>query len=221
MSNHGAERAGLITASIAKTIMRGSDSAWETLISNLWSDDGEDFATAVSGARGHGHQQEPVGRGKFWERNPQYELYFPEMVHFQRRGYSSAHQFRRLLACSPDAGLLDARTGKRVGGLEVKSPVERDTFVNLNAEVARRNVPFCHVDQVRFSIWCTGWDCWYYVIHHGEEDYCELRVENDDEQEEWVRRFIPRVTAFIDQYLAGKKAERDKLGAGELLKLFG
>lgn len=222
--SHGEQRAGLITATDAKTIMSGGAAAWETLIAAKWADDGSDFATAIGGARGHGHEQEPLGRAKFWERHPEYEIEAPGLVPFGRRGFTKDHPYRRLLACSPD-GKLIARSCK-IGhppvvtyGLEVKSPVEEGTFLAYNADLSRRTVPMIHVEQVRFSLWITGWDGWHYAIHHGER-YAELLVTPDSpEQQAWIKRFRPRLDAFITQYLAGQPPVRDKLDASGLASL--
>lgn len=219
-ATHGQQRAGLITASIASTIMRGSDQAWETLIRNLWDDDGSEFAMATGGARAHGHLQEPVGRSKFWERHPEYDFETVELVPFRRAGFAKGHRYRRLLGCSPDAKLVYALDGALAGGLEIKSPVDKDTFTAYNAEIARRRLPHAHADQVRFSLWVTGWREWWYVVHHGE-DYAQLKVSDDLDQHAWVKRFRPRLDAFLDQYLAGQKPERDKLAASALARLFG
>ncbi len=218
---HGQQRAGLITASIASVIMRGSDQAWETLIRNLWADDGSEFAMATGGARAHGHLQEPVGRSKFWERHPEFDFQTVELQPFSRPGFPKSHRYRRLLGCSPDGQLIDVRSGRVAGGIEVKSPVDKGTFDAYNAEIARRRLPHAHADQVRFSLWARAWPCWWYVVHH-EDDYAELCVRpGTPEQIDWVARFRPRLDAFLDQYLAGIKPERDKLGAGALAALLG
>lgn len=219
-AEHGARRAGLITASIARVVMHGGAGAWDTLVQELFADTGERFAAPSVGACAHGHRMEPIAKAKFWERNPGMDIDEPDFERFQRRGYAKDHPYRQLLACSPDFGVLSLQ-GQRLGGGEVKSPVDVSTYYVYASSMQRGKLPHEHEDQVRFSLFVTGWETWYFVTHHGEL-YEQLPVYNGTEaQKAWESRFKPRVDAFIDLYLHGRRAERDKLGGGDLAKLLG
>lgn len=218
---HGKARAGLITASVARTVMSGSDKAWETLAASLWADDGAEFAAPSYGARRHGLVQEKVAIGKFWELHPELDIEPVDFLKFKRKGYKADHPYRLVLGISPDMVLIRilGRLTRRVAGGEIKSPVEEGTYRAYVADIARGNIPVDHIDQVRFSIFVAGLP-WYFITHHGE-NYKELYVEPDDRQREWERRFLPRLDAFIKFYLEGQKPERDKLDPGGLAGLLG
>lgn len=216
---HGEARSGMITASVASTIMGGGAKAWETLIRNLWADDGSDFASTTNDARGFGHEHECVGRSLYWERHPRFEIDDPKFVPFARRGFKPSHPYRRLLACSPDFGVLV--DGRRKGGGEVKSPTSLEVFNTYNAHASRGKVPPEHVDQVFFSMWITGWNAWAFVTHF-EGRYAEAVITSQDPMFlAWVARFRPKLDAFISEYMDGEKPERDKLSAKSLASLLG
>lgn len=221
---HGAQRAGLITASIARTIMSGSPSSWDSLIERLWADDGSQFAQASQGARAFGHENEDVGRGLFWERNPHLEVDEPGFQPFSRPGFGKGHPYRSMLGYSPDSGVIETKTGERIGGLEIKSPTTEGTWRAYAAHCSRLEVPPEHKDQVYFSLWAGNWRRWYFVAHFKPEDgehlYCQTVVGQDAmKQSGWVQRFRPKLDAFIDLYRKGVQAERDKLNAGGLAAL--
>lgn len=223
---HGQARAGLITASVARVVMSGGEGAWDSLVAALWADDGSDFAKASTGARGFGHEQEKVAAGKFWERHPELELDTPEFVMFKRKGFKTSHPYRLLLGVSPDMGLILPSAShvvppRRIGGGEIKSPTTEGTYNAYVAHMVRGKLPPEHEDQVRYSIFVTGWPGWYFVTHFGPKLYKEMYVLPDADQFAWEARFRPRLDAFIKLYLEGHKPERDKLNAGGLAGLLG
>jgi len=215
---HGTARSGLITASIASVIMKGGEGAWDTLIRNLWSDDGSDFTVASGGARAFGLEHECVGRSLFWERHAKLEIDDPKFVHFSRKGFRTNHPYRRLLACSPDLGVLNP-DGSRWGGGEIKSPTSIEVYTGYTVYTSRDTVPPEHVDQVFFSMWVTGWENWVFATHFNER-YAETITTNQSPRfQAWVKSFRPKLDAFIAAYLEGKKPERDKLSASSLASL--
>lgn len=219
---HGQERVARITASVAKVIMSGSQPAWETLCRNLWADDGSQFDAPTTGARAHGHEHEQYAKGKFWTRHPEMDQAPVKFVKFKRAGYKADHPYVRLLGCSPDMCLLwnHLEKVKIAGGGEIKSPTTEAGFRAHVASMMRGHLPPEHVDQVRFSLWCTGWPWWIFVTHFGEDSddtYRELIVPNASlEQRAWEDRFRPRVDAFLKFYIEGRPPQRDKLGAQSL-----
>lgn len=226
-AEHGKDRSGLITASIARTIMTGGPDAWESLSKALWADDGSEFAQSSFGARAHGHEWEPVGRSMFWDRHPQLEIDESEFVRFSRKGFAKTHEYRRMLGFSPDGVVRNAKDGELLGGIEIKSPTSPDTWREYVECCSRLHLPPAHEDQVYFSLWASGWRRWYFVSHFESEDgpeaprqYVETVVGQDDlENSGWVNRFRPKLDAFLRFYLDGEKPERDKLAAGGLAAL--
>lgn len=221
-TDHGSKRSGLITASVARTIMSGNAQAWDSLVTKLW-DDGTEFAAPSTGARAFGHEQEQYARAKFWERYPHLDIDNPEFVSFQRRGYAKDHPYRMLLACSPDMGVIDSMSRKRTAGGEIKSPTTEGTYQAYAADLARGRLPREHEDQVRFSIFVTGWD-WVFIAHFGElykDLWVSGRGQSEYAQREWQDKFTPRLDAFIKLYLEGKQPKRDKLNVKGLQGLLG
>lgn len=224
---HGKARAGKVTASVAHTIMRGSFDAWKSLKALLWADDGSDFATAVGGARGHGLKFESVGLGLFWERHPDYLIEKGRFMPFKAKGYRADHPYRRLLGFSPDALATALLTGKRLAGVEVKSPASEERFNALKEEAGipkgerfssmkhKPVIPKEFRDQVLFSLWASGLEAWWLVVHY-EGEYFECYVRRDSDLAWWVPRFRPKMDAFIKFYLADEAPKEDRLAAGAL-----
>lgn len=198
---HGKARAGKITGTCAHTIMYGSQSAWDTLINQLWADDGTQFAEAVGGARGHGHDWESVGAAKFWDRHPEYDHEDPKYADYS----GPIREFRGMLGYSPDRILkLD---GLRIAGLEIKSPTcAENVAYHIIAPGAdpRGNV---HFSQCQHSLLASGLNHWYQVVHF-EEQYFEYRHDIDGP---WRERYIAKLHEFIRQYNGAKPKPRRRL----------
>lgn len=222
-ADHGKLRAGLVTASVARTIMSGSQSSWATLAKTLWADDGSGFAAPTTGARAFGHEFETVGRSLFWERHPEYEIDDPKFVPYADREHGTPDRYHNVVGCSPDFGVMEARHSifVRVGGGEVKSPTSEDQFNVYAGYTSRNRIPPDHLDQVLFSLWVTGWSRWFFVTHFNGR-YAETSISTLDELYGlWLDRFLPKLDAFLKLYLDGVKSPRDKLGAKSLADLLG
>lgn len=226
-NEHAQERVARVTASVARTIMSGSQSAWETLARKLWTDDGSDFTAASTGARAFGQEHEKFAAAKFWTRHPDLEQAPVKFIKFKRAGYKADHPYVRLVGCSPDMCLLWTHLEKPqiAGGGEIKSPTTEGTFRAYVADMIRGHLPPEHVDQVRFSLWVTGWPTWWFVTHFGEDSddtYRELIVPRASlAQQEWEARFRPRLDAFLKFYIEGEPPKRDKLGLDALTSMLG
>lgn len=210
---HGQQRLGYVTASVAKIVMSGGQDAWASLSKRMWADDGSEFGQAARGARAFGHEQEPFGIAKFWERHPELEP-FDDAPPFIGVSYFVPYGGERvLIGCSPDRVFTREGTLRRVG-IQVKSPVERGTFLGYNAYCSRNEVPPEHRDQVQHELlvldsyeWCSHE--WYFVTHHGD-DYAEARVQPD---ERWREEYLKRLVAFWKFHNENVIPERTKLGS--------
>lgn len=205
--NHGEQRLGYVTASVAGTIMRGSQEAWETLSKRMWADDGSEFGVATHGPRAHGHRQEPFGIAKFWERHPALERiedHPPFLAKVIRHNGQSI-----LIGCSPDALFHHPGDRKAVVGIQVKSPVERGTFMAYVPYCCRFEVPPEHRDQVQHELLASGAESWWFVAHH-EDEYTDTRVAPDPA---WRERYLPRLAAFWKFHNDNIQPERSRLGS--------
>lgn len=225
---HGEARVQRVTASVARTVMSGSQQAWETLSRRLWADDGSQFdAPSQSGPCAFGHEHEEYARGKFWTRHPNLTQEPVKFVKFKRPGFRKDHVYSRMLGVSPDMVLSWNHLEKPqlAGGGEIKSPTTEATFRTYVAHMARGHLPPEHEDQVRFSLFVTGWPTWWFVTHFGEDNddnYRELLVPRASlAQDAWENRFRPRLNAFLKFHMEGEPPKRDKLGGGDLAKLLG
>ena len=200
-SEHGKARAGKITGTCAHTIMYGGQKAWDTLIKNLWADDGTQFAKSVGGARGHGHEWEGVGAAKFWDRHPEYDHEDPKYLDYQ----GSVREFRGVLGFSPDRILtLD---GLRIAGLEIKSPTDAAHLaehIMVAGDDPRGNK---HFAQCQHSLLASGLNHWYQVVHF-EDQYFEYRHDID---RIWRDRYLVKLHEFIEQLDGAAPKPRRKL----------
>lgn len=204
---HGERRLGLLTSSKASIIMRGSRKAWEALRVSLWSETAESFDQKVTtGARGWGHEHEPEGVAKFWERHPEYEVEDGGFHPYDRPG----HPLHGWLGSSPDRKLIPLERHKVKGrvalihGLEVKSPTSPETYET-------HRVAF-HNDQCQHGMLCTGWPGWWLVVHHGAL-YKEHFIEPDPV---WQETYLRRATAFWNFVYEDKPVKRRRLSAADL-----
>lgn len=196
---HGKARAGKITGTCAHTIMYGSQSAWDTLINQLWADDGTQFAQASTGARAHGHAWESVGAAKFWDRHPEYDHEDPKYLDYT----GNTREFRGLLGFSPDRILM--LDGLRVAGLEIKSPTCAENIASHIVVGDPRGSQ--HFAQCQHSLLASGLHHWYQVVHF-EEQYFEYRHDID---RAWRERYVTKLHEFIRQYHGAKPKPRRKL----------
>jgi len=201
---HGKARAGKITGTMAHTVMYSGQKAWDTLIKQLWTDDGTEFAEAVYGARAHGHVYEPVGAAKFWDRHPEYDHEDPKYDDYS----GPIREFRGRLGYSPDRILkID---GLRVAGLEVKSPTTEDKIADhIVAGDPRGNK---HFSQCQHCLLSSGLNHWYQVVHF-EDQYFEYRYDID---RVWRERYITRLREFISQLDGAAPKPKRKLRITDL-----
>ena len=198
---HAQQRRGMIGASVAHTIMRGTPKGWASLIKRLWEDDGTQFAVEVGGARGFGHTQEAAGAAKFWERHPEFELM--TLTWLDANSAYIEPEIAALTGCSPDRLVIDAMTGNAIAGLEVKSPENPELFdKHLDG----------HIDQIQHSMLVPGATGWWFVVHN-EERYEERLCLPD---EHWRNLYVPRLRAFVRQYNEGVSPTRRKVRMSDL-----
>lgn len=199
--DHGQLRAGLLTSSRAKVIMRGSPRSWDTLRDELWRDSGEEFAASTGGAREYGHEHEAEGAAKFWERHPEFEILPAPFFTFTRLSNSPLNG---MLGSSPDRLLMRANERRAKRGLEVKSPTSEETFEKHNID--------SHIDQCQHGMLVTGFSEWFLVVHHGEL-YKEFHLSAD---RDWQSRYLQRAEKFIEFCYQGKSVKRRRLRISDL-----
>ena len=213
---HGKERAGRITASVASIIMSGSPAAWATLRDKLWADDGSEFAAASTGARAHGHEWEETGVALWWSDHPGREVNKVGLVRMKR----GPLMYRRLLGASPDREIIDV-TGipVRWGGMEVKSPTTREKHEEYAERLSRKALPAEHRDQVMFSLFVTQWPRWVFLSHFGG-GYSALTVDRSEVKSSgWLALFQPRLDAFIEFYLKDREPKVNRHRTSDVLAM--
>ena len=201
---HGKLRAGCVTASVAHTISTGSLRAWNTLIKNLWADDGEAFAEATGGARAFGHEHEDEGVAKFWERHPEYIIHKEPWFAYQGEmkdlvGYVGASPDRILYDLSDEVICVPR------AGLEVKSPTSSYRMSAHTTPAGKDSRFNPHYAQCQQGMLVTGLRAWWFVAHFGAHDYVEEKIAWD---QEWMERYIPKLRHFLGMLNEGKGTRR-------------
>ena len=181
---HGEKRLGLLTSSIAKTIMHGSIRGWESLSKRLWAESAEGYDHGyLTADTEYGKQHEAEGAAKFWERNA--------WVHVMREGTFFQCTLDGVpMGSSPDR-ILVLPSGAAVAGLEIKSPTKADTFDSHNLK--------SHWDQCQHGLLVSGLSNWYLFVHHGSR-VNEWTIAPDAD---WQTEYLRRAKAFWNYHMRG------------------
>lgn len=179
---HGEERSGKITSSVASLLLTGTKKSWERLAQHL--DDPPPFYAPTSGPMADGVQQEPLIVNRWMARHPEVEvLEHPVVLPF----HDKCHKAFDLLATSPDR-IADGIP------VEVKFATKRARYDKLSKHLDRGNVPAEHLPQVMWHAWCTGvGKCWFVV--GTERQLADALFESDD-----LSIIDRRLEMFLDQY---------------------
>lgn len=163
-------RLGCLTASRFHTVMEGSVEARNKLLTELKTDielGGSSKATEIKSiAIEWGKRCEPRARAA-------YNLKFAGM---EECGFF-LHPSYRSLGCSPDGILKDSKSGRIIGGLEIKCPYTPAAHENNRMGHLAKSYYW----QVQFSMWLLGTD-WY--------DFMSYDPRRNFPDDCYVRRYV-------------------------------
>lgn len=209
--NHGDRRAGRLTGSVAKIVVRGTARAKNTLMRSL--DNPRKFHSSKNTANmpaplAWGHGEEDWLRSSFWEAHPEYEFMTGDDATFvdERSSLWSppavipVNQLGKI-GTSPDGVLLDKR-GLPAALVELKNP--------YNPEALRQSVKGAWVrrwlDQLDWGMMVTGLPITWLVIGDRREPpgspyrYKEFLISRDRKREEIMRK---AAVEFISRWQFG------------------
>lgn len=149
---HGEERAGRITSTLASLLLSGSKRAWTSLAYKL--DNPDPFHEATFGPMAEGVMREPELARRFLMKHPEIELMEdPKII----RHHDPGHPYHDLVASSPD---------RMADGIpvECKWVIKRARWQKLSRPISGGFVPSEFRDQVEWHAWISGTgQCWIVV----------------------------------------------------------
>ncbi len=200
-TEHAKARGGMLTSSMAETVLKGNTKAWNTLLDEIWDPRTaiEAFDQEVGGARGHGHRYEPVAAATFWTENPEWELEPSRFLRF----HDPKSPFYPWVGGSPDNLIhqVTHRTKEVLeAGLEIKCPFKLsrwETYQRLYKQDPG-TIPHMHRAQVQWLLWISNRTSWHlYVYWHITKEKLHWIEYPDpyvhEQFEKNVKRFIPHL----------------------------